>query len=384
MEDRKIRVAITHGDTNGVGYELIFKTFAEPEMLELCTPIIYGSPKVAAYHRKALDLQANFSIVNSAEEVRDGRINLLTAVEEEVKAELGMPTPESGDAALKALDTAMTDYREGLFDVLVTAPVNRDNMKVNGFPFSGHTRYIEASVGEGQKALTVYVNDHLRLAFATAGMPLKSVAQALNKDDLVGKVKLLYKTVRRDFNISNPRIAVLALNPASAGKAAVEEERVIAPAIEELAKSGVEAFGPYAADEFFGNGDFEHFDAVLAMYYDQAMPAFKSLSVEHENVFTAGLPLIRTAACEGVDYELTGRGVTDESSFRHAVYLAIDTFRYRENYDLPLGDPLKKLYHERRDESEKVRFAIPKKHSGQPFQPRRAEGQPKLEVPKKE
>ena len=147
MEDRKIRVAITHGDTNGVGYELIFKTFAEPEMLELCTPIIYGSPKVAAYHRKALDLQANFSIVNSAEEVRDGRINLLTAVEEEVKVELGMPTPESGDAALKALDKAMTDYREGLFDVLVTAPVNRDNMKVNGFPFSGHTRYIEASVG---------------------------------------------------------------------------------------------------------------------------------------------------------------------------------------------------------------------------------------------
>lgn len=241
MEDRKIRVAITHGDTNGVGYELIFKTFAEPEMLELCTPIIYGSPKVAAYHRKALDLQANFSIVNSAEEVRDGRINLLTAVEEEVKVELGMPTPESGDAALKALDKAMTDYREGLFDVLVTAPVNRDNMKVNGFPFSGHTRYIEASVGEGQKALTVYVNDHLRLAFATAGMPLKSVAQALNKDDLVGKAKLLYKTVRRDFNISNPRIAVLALNPASAGKAADEEERVIAPAIEELAKSGVEA-----------------------------------------------------------------------------------------------------------------------------------------------
>ena len=201
-------------------------------------------------------------------------------------------------------------------------------MKVNGFPFSGHTRYIEASVGEGQKALTVYVNDHLRLAFATAGMPLKSVAQALNKDDIVGKAKLLYKTVRRDFNISNPRIAVLALNPASAGKAADEEEQVIAPAIEELAKSGVEAFGPYAADEFFGNGDFEHFDAVLAMYYDQAMPAFKSLSVEHENVFTAGLPLIRTAACEGVDYELTGRGVIDESSFRHAVYLAIDTFRY--------------------------------------------------------
>ena len=148
MEDRKIRVAITHGDTNGVGYELIFKTFAEPEMLELCTPIIYGSPKVAAYHRKALDLQANFSIVNSAEEVRDGRINLLTAVEEEVKVELGMPTPESGDAALKALDKAMTDYREGLFDVLVTAPVNRDNMKVNGFPFSGHTRYIEASAAQ--------------------------------------------------------------------------------------------------------------------------------------------------------------------------------------------------------------------------------------------
>ena len=167
MENRKIRVAITHGDTNGVGYEVIFKTFAAPEMLELCTPIIYGSPKVAAYHRKMLNLEATFSIINKAEDARDDRVNLLTTFDEEVKVEIGTPSKEAGMAALKALERAMADYRKGLFDVLVTGPINKDNIQCDTFRFCGHTEYLEDRVGDGQKALMILMNDYLRVALVT-------------------------------------------------------------------------------------------------------------------------------------------------------------------------------------------------------------------------
>ena len=371
MDNQNVRVAITHGDTNGIGYELIFKAFAEPEMLELCTPIIYGSPKVAAYYRKAMNLPAQFSIIQKAEDAQDGRINLLAAVEEEVKVDMGMPTPESGQAAVKALDRAMTDYRNGLYDVLVTAPINNGNAQIENYPFQGHKKYIETCLGEGKKGLSILVGGNLRIASVTEKTPLKEVAAGITTDAIVEKVTLMQQTLKRDFMITNPRIAVLSLNPKSNEDTScgIEEREVIIPAIDALAEKGVQAFGPYASDEFFGQGYFADFDGVMAMYHDQATTPFHSLYTEDGVIYTAGLPIIRTTADVTPSFSIAGTGHADETSFRHAIYLAIDAFRHRNDYDEASSNPLPKLYHEKRDESEKVRFSIPKKHSNAPFNP---------------
>lgn len=371
MDNQNVRVAITHGDTNGIGYELIFKAFAEPEMLELCTPIIYGSPKVAAYYRKAMNLPGQFSIIQKAEDAQDGRINLLAAVEEEVKVDMGMPTPESGQAAVKALDRAMTDYRNGLYDVLVTAPINNGNAQIENYPFQGHKKYIETCLGEGKKGLSFLVGGNLRIASVTEKTPLKEVAAGITTDAIVEKVTLMQQTLKRDFMITNPRIAVLSLNPKSNEDTScgIEEREVIIPAIDALAEKGVQAFGPYASDEFFGQGYFADFDGVMAMYHDQATTPFHSLYTEDGVIYTAGLPIIRTTADVTPSFSIAGTGHADETSFRHAIYLAIDAFRHRNDYDEASSNPLPKLYHEKRDESEKVRFSIPKKHSNAPFNP---------------
>lgn len=365
MENRKIRVAITHGDTNGIGYEVIFKTFAEPAMLELCTPIIYGSPKVAAYHRNALGVQANFTIINSAEEARPGRLNLLTVFDEEVRVELGTPSEEAGVAALKALERAVADYKEGLFDVLVTAPINKADIQGGGFSFCGHTEYLEDRLGEGRKALMILLNDLMRVALVTTHLPVKDIAQAVTKDSIVEKAVIFNESLKRDFRLSNPRIAVLALNPHAGddGLLGTEEQQEIAPAVKELNDRGVRAFGPYAADGFFGHGGYELFDGVLAMYHDQGLAPFKALDRGEGVNYTAGLPVVRTSPDHGTAYGIAGKNKADEASFRHAVYLALDVFRNRAEYDEPLAAPLEKLYHEKRDDSEKVRFNIPKKVS---------------------
>ena len=243
MDNKKIRVAFTHGDTNGIGYELIFKTFAEPEMLELCTPIVYGSPKVAAYYRKAMNLPAQFSIIQKAEDAEEGRINLLAAVEEEVKVDMGVPTEESGQAAVKALDRAMTDFRDDLYDVLVTAPINSQNAFIEGFAFKGHKHYIETCLGEGKNGLSILVGDTLRIASVTEKLPLKEVAAQITAERIVEKATLFQQTIKRDFNISNPRIAVLALNPKNNEETSCgnEEKEIINPAIEQMAGKGVQA-----------------------------------------------------------------------------------------------------------------------------------------------
>ena len=362
MEEKMIRVAITQGDTNGVGYEVILKTFADPAMLELCTPIIYGSPKIAAYHRKALNLETNFSIINRAEEARNGRVNLLACFDDDVKVDLGQPSPEAGLAAFKALDRAMTDYRSQLFDVLVTAPINKATIQSPGFHFPGHTEYIETSVGEGNKALMILMNESLRVALVTTHLPIKDVSKAITKEAIIEKAKIFHQSLKRDFRISNPRIAVLSLNPHAGdnGLLGSEEQDVIKPAIEELEEMGIQAFGPYPADGFFGNNTYYHFDGVLAMYHDQGLAPFKTIALESGVNFTAGLPIIRTSPDHGTAYDIAGQGKADENSFRQAVYTAIDVYRNRQNYDEPLKNPLPKLFHEKRDDSEKVRFAIPK------------------------
>ena len=361
-QERKIRVAITQGDTNGVGYEVILKAFADPAILELCTPIIYGSPKIATYHRKALNLETNFSIINSAEDAREGRVNLLSCFDDEVKIELGQPSKEAGEAALKALDRAMTDFRQGYYDVLVTAPINKATIQSTSFHFPGHTEYIETSVGDGKKALMILMSDDLRVALVTTHLPVKDIAKAITKEVIVEKASIFHQALRRDFRISSPRIAVLALNPHAGddGLLGSEEKNVIVPAIEELAEKGIQAFGPYPADGFFGSGTYDHFDGVLAMYHDQGLAPFKTIALENGVNYTAGLPIVRTSPDHGTAYDIAGQGKADENSMRQAIYTAIDVFRNRQNYDEPLKNPLPKLFHEKREDGDKARFAQPR------------------------
>ena len=362
MENRKLRVAITHGDTNGIGYEIIFKTFSEPAMLELCTPIIYGSPKVAAYHRNALGIQGNFTIINSAAEAHNNKVNLLTTFDQEIKVDLGNPSKEAGMASLAALEKAMADYKEGLFDVLVTAPINKNNIQSDDFHFCGHTEYIEERAGNGDKALMILLNDMLRVALVTTHLPIRDVAAAITKESIIEKATIFHNSLKRDFRISNPRIAVLALNPHAGddGLLGREEQEVIIPAIKELSDNGIRAFGPYAADGFFGHESYTAFDGVLAMYHDQGLAPFKCLDLGNGVNFTAGLPIVRTSPDHGTAYDIAGKNMADESSFRNAIYLALDVFRNRIEYDETFNNPLKKLYHEKRDDSEKARFSINK------------------------
>jgi 4-hydroxythreonine-4-phosphate dehydrogenase len=364
MDSRKIRVAITHGDTNGIGYELIFKAFEDPMMLDLCTPIIYGSPKVAAYHCDALGIDGNaFSIINTAADAQDGRINLLPVFDEEIKIDLGMPSQEASRAAIKSIDRAITDYKDGLFDVLITGPVDKNNMHVDGFDFPCNEKFIESCLGDGKKGIDLLINGMLRLAFVTDDIALKDVPAAITKENIISKVAAFYTTLRRDFSIESPRIAVLALNPndtdAHPGK---EEQEAIDPAIQQLSEAGVCVFGPYQAETFFGNGYFTDFDGVLAMYHDQGVAPFKALDPDCNIHYLGGLPLISTSTDMGPRYDIAGQNKADAQAFRYAIYQAIDSFRTRNNFDEPYANPLPKLYHERKDESEKVRFSIPKKH----------------------
>ena len=337
MEERKIRVAITHGDTNGIGYEVILKAFEDPTMLELCTPIVYGSPKVASYHRKALGLEAQFSIVDKAEAARDGRLNLLTGFDEEVKVEFGTPTDESDTAARKAVARAKEDLQKGLYDVLVQAP-----MRSNANP------------GKEDKSLTMMVSDLVSIGLVTTHLPLKDVPGAVTVEKIVDKAAIFFASLRRDFRISNPRIALLALNP----QLGSEEETIIKPAIEQLEKQGIQAFGPYVADDYFGEKMYYDFDGVLAMYDDQGLVPFKTLAVDGGVKLKAGISAICTTPDHGPAFDIAGKGVADEQSMRQAIYTAIDMYRHRIDYDEPLAHPLPKLYHEKREDGEKARFAV--------------------------
>lgn len=358
MENRKIRVGITHGDINGVGYEVILKTFSDPTMLELCTPVVYGSPKVAAYHRKAMEIQTSFSIVNSAEEVQDGRVNVVNCIEEELKVELTKPTSEAGKAALAALERALADYREGLFDVLVTAPINKHTIQSDAFHFPGHTEYIEERVGGGQKALMILLKGDFRVALVTGHVPVRDIAGELTKELIMEKMEIFHRSLKKDFGIDNPRIAVFSLNPHAGdnGLLGTEEQEVIIPAMKEMIARGVQCFGPYPADGFMGSGNYTHFDGILAMYHDQGLAPFKALAMDEGVNFTAGLPIVRTSPAHGTAYDIAGKGIASEDSFRQAVYVAMDVFRNRAWEREISARPLRKQYYEKRDDSDKLKL----------------------------
>ena len=358
MEENKIRIGITQGDINGVGYEVILKTFADPLMFDLCTPIVYGSPKVAAYHRKSLDLSTNFSIVSSATEAADGRLNVVNCTNDEVKVEFSKADAEAGKAALDALEKAIEEYRNGLLDVIVTAPINKHTIHSEQFAFPGHTEYIEQRLGDGGKALMILMKDDFRVALVTGHIPVSQIAPTLTKDLIKEKLTIFNRSLKQDFGISAPRIAVFSLNPhaGDGGLLGTEEEEIIIPALKEMNAQGVLCYGPYPADGFMGSGNFIHFDGILAMYHDQGLAPFKALAMDAGVNFTAGLPVVRTSPAHGTAYDIAGKGIASEDSFRQAIYVAIDVFRNRQREKTASSNPLRKQYYEKRDDSDKLKL----------------------------
>ncbi len=343
MKDTKIKVGITQGDINGIGYEVIIKTLVDARILEICTPIIYGSPKVLAYHKKVLDIEEfNSNNIKSAQDALPKRVNIINCTDEDVKVELGKSTTSSGEASLASLEAAVADLKEGHIDVLLTAPINKKNIQSKNFVFPGHTEYLEAKIDSG-KSLMLLVSEKLRIGVVTGHIPLAKVSENITEEKIIDKLNILNKSLIQDFGIRKPKLAVLSLNPhvGDEGLIGSEENEVIIPAIEKARKSGIMALGPYPADGFFGSNDFSKFDAILAMYHDQGLTAFKALSFESGVNFTAGLSKIRTSPVHGTAYAIAGTNTASPESFQKALYMAIDVYNNRAQFEELSKDPMK-------------------------------------------
>ncbi len=350
-ETDKLIIGISHGDINGVGYEVIIKTLSDPRLPEMCTPVIYGSAKILTAYRKMLGLpNLPVNVISEVQEAKPGTVNIINVVPDDTRIDPGQSTPEGGSAAYAALECAVTDLRSGAIDALVTAPINKANIQSSTFTFPGHTEYLEASLGEGtDKSLMILYNEVVKVALVTTHLPLSRIPQAITKDAIMEKLKIFDSSLRRDFGIVHPRIAVLSLNPhaGDGGLLGSEEQDIITPAIQEARKERIECFGPYAADGFFGHGLFRSFDGVLAMYHDQGLAPFKAIAGGSGVNFTAGLSAVRTSPDHGTGYDIAGRGDADEASFRQAIYEAIDICNHRASYDAATANPLKKVFHEK-------------------------------------
>jgi len=351
-----LRIGITQGDINGTSYELILKTFFNEEMLSLCTPIIYGSPKVATYHRKGLNIPTNFQLIQSAQQAHDGVLNMVNCFgESDIKIELGKSTTEGENSSATALARATEDLKNGDIQALVTLPIYNNVVK-NGEEMTDQTVYIQTIAGDGKKALDMLVYNGLRISFVTNNIPISQVSANITKESVAEKIVQLHNSMKRDFAIDNPRIAVLALNPNFTEMEKSEESEIITPVVDELFKRGVRCMGPYVAEKLFGNDSYKCFDAILAMYHDQGIIPFNSIANEEGNKFIAGLPVIVTAPVYDTQYEIAGKNVADETTLRHAIYSAIDISRNRFRFDQARKNPLKKQYFEKRDDSDKLKL----------------------------
>ncbi len=350
-ENRRLKVGITIGDTNGIGIEVAMKAIAVPEMMDLCIPVIYGSSKIVSYHRNACNLPGfQINHTKSADKIKDSMPNLVECIDQDIKVELGQPSKQAGLASFIALEAAVRDLKMGLIDVLVTGPISKDNIQSEQFHFHGHTEYLESAAGDGNTALMILCNNALRIALVTTHLPLAQVPLALNTEDIRKKLQLFNTSLMRDFNIGRPRIAVLSLNPHGGenGILGTEEKDIIIPAMQQAQdEDGILCFGPFAADGFFGARQYRRFDGVLAMYHDQGLAPFKTIAMDEGVNFTAGLPIVRTSPDHGTGYDIAGQGIANESSMRHAIYTAIDVYRNRARYDQARVNPLPKLFQDR-------------------------------------
>jgi 4-hydroxythreonine-4-phosphate dehydrogenase len=340
---KPLRIGITHGDVNSVSYEVILKSIQDTRIFEFLTPVLYGSSKVASYHRKALDMpEVAFNVIRSATQALDNKINLVNVVSQEIKVELGQSTDVAGKAALQALECAALELSQGHIDALVTGPINKQNIQSKDFTFPGHTEYL-AEKFNTKDVLMLMVSETMRIGVITGHVALRDVPGMITQDLLMHKMRIFHNSLIRDFGIRKPKIAIMGLNPHAGDKGVcgVEEETTIIPAIQKAFDEGILAFGPYPADGFFGSSHVREFDGVLAMYHDQGLIPFKSMAFQSGVNFTAGLPIIRTSPAHGTAYELAGKNVANDNSFRAALYLAIDIHRNRLLYDEITANPLK-------------------------------------------
>lgn len=337
----QVKVGISCGDLNGIGMEVVLKSFADPLMLELCTPVLFASSKSLSYHRKALNMHDfKYHVIKDAAEAVEGKFNVVECWKELVNIELGKEDSVVGDFAFQSLEQATDALKGGTVDVLVTAPVNKNNIAKGDRPFTGHTGYIGDKF-EGDP-LMILAGDELRVGLVTGHIPLKEVAKTLTTDDIVAKIRQLNDALLSDFGIRKPRIAVLGLNPhaGDGGLLGNEDAKIIEPAVKTAFEKGILATGPFSADGFFGAGTYKKFDAVLAMYHDQGLIPFKTIHFGEGVNFTAGLSVIRTSPDHGTAYDLAGKGEADERSFRQAVYMAVDAFRSRNQHGEINSNPL--------------------------------------------
>ena len=338
----EIKVGISIGDTNGIGLEVIMKTFSDSRMMQVCTPVVYASAKTVSFQRKALNLpDFNYQTVRSINDIIPRKINLLNVWDEEIKNDFGVQNEIGGKYALLSLKNTVADLLDHKVDVMVTAPINKKNMQQDGFNFPGHTEYL-AVEGRTENYIMMLVSDAMRVAFVTGHIPIKNVSGQLTKEKIVAKIKLINDTLKRDFGVRKPKIAVLGLNPhaGDSGLLGTEENDIILPAVKDAQYLNILAAGPYSADGFFGSGQYKKFDCILCMYHDQGLIPFKAISFNSGVNYTAGLPFIRTSPDHGTGYDIAGKGIASEESFREAIYMAIDIYNKRAEYDNITANPL--------------------------------------------
>jgi 4-hydroxythreonine-4-phosphate dehydrogenase len=339
----KVKIGISIGDINGIGLEVILKTLAESKILDYCTPIVYGHTKVASFHRKALHLSDfTFNVIPNAEAAAAHKPNMINCWDEDVKIELGTANETGGKYAFLSLQKATDDLVRGAIDALVTAPINKNNIQSAEFNFPGHTEYLQERSGSND-VLMFLVSDTLRVGVVTGHIPVTEVGKSITKEKIVKKLQLINESLKKDFWIEKPKIAVLGLNPHASdnGLLGSEEAEIISPAIQEAFDKGIISFGPYPADGFFGNGTYKQFDAVLAMYHDQGLIPFKTIAFETGVNYTAGLKFVRTSPDHGTGYGIAGKGQADPTSFMEALFAAIHIVKNRREQEAMLRNQLR-------------------------------------------
>ena len=332
-EKQKIKVGISVGDLNGIGLETIIKTFKDNRMMDFCTPIVFGSTKVASIHRKAIEIQDfNFNIINNIKDANPKRANLLNIWKDDVEIKFGEATTKSGELAFDSIKKACDALKDNKIDVLVTAPINKASIQEKVSNFIGHTEFLQGNF-EGE-SLMIMVSEIMKIAFVTGHIPLSEVKTAISIENIIKKTTQLNQSLIADFGCRKPKIAIIGLNPHAGenGMLGTEEKEIITPAIQQLKQKEIMAFGPYPADSFFTQKNLQGFDGILSMYHDQGLTPFKTLSFSEGVNYTAGLNIVRTSPVHGTAYEIAGKAQANEQSFREAVFLACKIFRKRLEY----------------------------------------------------
>ncbi len=354
--NNKIIVGISQGDTNGIGYEVIIKALSDPRILESFTPVIYGSSKAFGFYKKLIHNLGPIEtyVINSATDVKPKCINILNCLPENILVEPGKSTPSSAKAAIKSLECAVADIKRGDIDVLVTAPINKRAMGNEGFGFTGHTEYLQKQFNADEVTMFM-VSEHIKVGVVTGHIPVRDVSNAITQEKILRKLRNMRRSLQRDFGVDEPKIAVLGLNPhcGDGGLIGNEEQTVILPAIQAAQAEGIAAYGPYSADGYFGLRKYSLFDATLAMYHDQGLIPFKTIAFEDGVNFTAGLPVVRTSPDHGTAFEMAGRDEADPKSMMSSIYMAVDIFKHRLDYDDLYDNRMQESHYDTSDRSHK-------------------------------